>query len=123
MSAGLCFKAQARRVSDARLSRLVELVRVYRQSLQEVLIAVYERVLGRTYGLQAYPEHGTALSSRSARAFRVTHMIMSRPAGGPGLLPPGSGSGCPRALLVPPYDPSLFFRVIPHTLSSPSPSS
>ena len=51
--------------------------RLYRQSVHEVLIAIYkavtERVLGRTYALQAYPEY---------RAF-----FLALPASRPGLLP------------------------------------
>jgi hypothetical protein len=44
--------------------------RLYRQSVHEVLIAIYEavteRVLGRTYALQAYPEYRAFFLARSA---------------------------------------------------------
>jgi hypothetical protein len=72
--------------------------RLYRQLVHEVLIAVYEavpeRVLGRTYALQAYPEY---------RAFFLAS-ISSRP----GLLP---------SLLLPTPDPLLPSS----SIASPSP--
>jgi hypothetical protein len=76
--------------------------RLYRQSVHEVLIAIYEavteRVLGRTYALQAYPEY---------RAF-----FLALPTSRPGLLP---------SWPLPIHDPPLSSSSL--SSSSPSPSS
>ena len=76
--------------------------RLYRQSVHEVLIAIYEavteRVLGRTYALQAYPEY---------RAF-----FLALPTSRPGLLP---------SWPLPIHGPPLSSSSLSH--SSPSPSS
>ena len=79
--------------------------RLYRQSVHEVLIAIYEavteRVLGRTYALQAYPEY---------RAF-----FLALPTSRPGLLP-----SWPLPIHGPPLSSSSLSSSSPSPSSSPS---
>ena len=82
--------------------------RLYRQSVQEVLLAIYEavteRVLGRTYALQAYPEYRAFFSAPTPTR---PGLLPSLPLPTPSSLPPS------------PSDPPLSSSPLP----SPSPSS
>jgi hypothetical protein len=81
--------------------------RLYRQLVQEVLIAIYEavteRVLGRTYVLKAYPE------------YRAFFLALRLPTSQPGLLP-----SWPLPIHGPPLSSSSLSSSSPSPPSSPS---